>query len=304
MARRGGRWSRIAVCTVVVLMTGACNVKSLDDAPETADADEIEQLREENRELRAELDDAEAALDHAIALLDEYAASGAPYPGGTVEPSEPDGPSDPDRPSGTNDPPPPDGDLVSVDASGYVLFAATDDTWASVAAMVTNHDQADLFFVEVTFNILDASGVPVATESSYVDVIPAGESVPTQAIITQDLTAALPITLEVSAFAERNSFFASPWIELEIGREVNVDNDDFLTTLSGTITNPGTERVEFVTITCLFLADDGSIMGGTSAYPDTIAPGQIIAWNTVGTEIAAALEAGARDTECRAFATM
>ena len=70
-------------------------------------------------------------------------------------------------------------ELVSIGKSGFSTWTISNgETWASAAALVINDSDQDLFVTEVTFNFVGADGTPVATESTYVTLIPAGESFP------------------------------------------------------------------------------------------------------------------------------
>ncbi len=137
-------------------------------------------------------------------------------------------------------------ELVSIERSGFSTWTNNSgETWASAAALVTNDSDQDLFGTEVTFNFVGADGVPVATESTYVDVIPAGESFPAQLETYTDLTAAMPITIEIVPFAESDSFFETEWIELELG-STTITSDEYFSNVSGTVTNPSDDVVRLL----------------------------------------------------------
>ena len=195
-------------------------------------------------------------------------------------------------------------DLASVVDSGFATYEAMDETWATVGALIQNDTDADLFSTEVTFNFLGADGTPVATESSYVEVIPAGEAVPVVGSTTNDLAASLPVTVEITVFAQEESYFDSEWIEMELGPDVTFEDGEFSATLSGTVTNPSDVPIDFYKVDCLLVTADGTIVGGVYTYPNTTAPGQTTAWETSGSEIDAARTAGATGAECRSFATL
>ncbi|TFH20620.1 MAG: hypothetical protein E4H05_01880 [Acidimicrobiales bacterium] len=195
-------------------------------------------------------------------------------------------------------------DVASVVDSGFATYEAMDETWATVGALVQNNTDNDLFSAEVTFNFVGADGTPVATESSYVEVIPAGEAVPVVGSTTNDLSASLPVTVEITVFADTDSIFASDWIEMELGPDVTFEDGEFSATLSGTVTNPSDVPIDFYTVECLLVTAEGTIVGGAYTYPNTTAPGQTTAWETSGSEIDAARTAGATGAECRSFATL
>jgi hypothetical protein len=193
-------------------------------------------------------------------------------------------------------------DLVSIAQSGFSTWAnSAGETWASAGALVTNDSDQDLFGTEVTFNFIGADGTPVATESTFVDVIPAGDSFPAQIDTYTDLTAALPITVEIMAFAEPDSFFETEWVELELG-PTTITSDEFSSTASGTVTNPADDSFDFYKITCLIVTADGEVVGGALAYPDRVAPGQTIAWETSLPE--GPIQAGGVTMECRSIASI
>lgn len=192
--------------------------------------------------------------------------------------------------------------LTSIARSGLSTYESIGETWATVGASVESDTDTDLYFVEVTFNFLSADGTPVATESSYIDVLPAGEMVPVVGSTSTDLTPAMPVTVEVTAFAEEESFFETEWVEMELGPDVVIAEGEFSTTLSGTVTNPSDTSIDFVSIECLLVSDDGTVLGGARAFPNTTAPGQTTAWETSGPDIEAAVAAGATGAECRSIA--
>jgi hypothetical protein len=195
-------------------------------------------------------------------------------------------------------------DLASVSKSGFATWVADYDktTRASAAALIVNNsDEVDLFGTEVTFNVIGADGTPVATESTYVDVLPAGGSFPTTVDIYTDLTAAMPVTLEITAFADSDSFYKPDWVEMELG-PTTINPDEYFSTVSGTVTNPGNESFDFYRVTCLILNDEGTVVGGASTYPDRIAPGQTIAWDA-GIEDGP-IAAGGVTAECQSIATI
>jgi hypothetical protein len=201
----------------------------------------------------------------------------------------------------------PTGELASVEKSGFVTFDALGETWANAGALIANNTDEDLFFVEVTFNFIGADGAPVATESSYVEVIPAQDAMPTMATSTTDLTPFMPVSIEVTAFAETDSFFESSWVELDVTvPDPKIVADQYgLGSVSGTVHNNTDSPTDFYSVQCLVSAPDGSVLGGTSAYPDKAAPGQTVAWETTGSgDFEAFVAAGASLTDCRALITV
>ncbi len=193
-------------------------------------------------------------------------------------------------------------DLVSIGKSGFSTWTNfSGETWASAGALVTNDSDQDLFETEVTFNFIGADGTPVATESAYVDVIPAGDSFPAHVETYTDLTSALPITVEITAFAESDSYLETEWVELELG-PATFTSDEYFSTVSGTVTNPADVSFDFYEITCLIVTVDGDIVGAAYTYPDQIAPGQTIAWEASVED--GPTQAGGVAAECRSIASI
>ena len=193
-------------------------------------------------------------------------------------------------------------ELVSIGKSGFSTWAnGSGETWASAAALVSNDSDQDLFGTEVTFNFVGADGTPVATESAFVDVIPAGDSFPVQIDTFTDLTAAMPVTVEIFAFAEPDSFFETEWVELELG-PTTITPDEYFSTVSGTVTNPADDSFDFYKISCLIVTAGGELVGGTITYPDRVAPGQTIAWEASVQD--GPIQAGGVTAECRSIATI
>jgi hypothetical protein len=193
-------------------------------------------------------------------------------------------------------------ELASIGKSGFSTWDnGNGETWASAAALVVNNTDEDLFGTEVTFNFVGTDGIPVATESTYVEVIPAGESFPAQIQAYTDLTGALPVTVEITAFAEPDSFFETDWVELELG-PTTITPDDYFATASGTVTNPADEPFDFYEISCLIVTADGVVVGGTFTFPDRVAPGQTIAWESTVDD--GMIQAGGVSAECRSIAAL
>jgi hypothetical protein len=196
----------------------------------------------------------------------------------------------------------PSDELVSIEKSGFSTWPnSSGETWGSAAALVSNDSDQDLFGTEVTFNFVGADGTPVATESAFVDVIPAGDSFPVQIDTFTDLTAAMPITVEIMAFAEPDSFFETEWVELELG-PTTITSDEYFSTVTGTVTNPADDSFDFYKVACVIVTADGELVGGTIAYPDRVAPGQTIAWEASVQD--GPIEAGGVTAECRSIASI
>jgi hypothetical protein len=125
------------------------------------------------------------------------------------------------------------------------------------------------------------------------------DSFPTQIDTFTDLTAAMPITVEITAFAEPDSYFETEWIELELG-PTTISSDEYFSTVSGTVTNPAEDSFDFYWIDCLIVTADGDVVGGAITYPDQVAPGQTIAWEASVQD--APMQAGGVTAECRSIA--
>lgn len=191
-------------------------------------------------------------------------------------------------------------ELASIGKSGFSTWInGSGETRASAAALVTNNTDEDLFGTEVTFNFIGADGTPVATESTYLMVIPAGDSFPVQTETYTDLTAAMPVTVEITAFADPDYFFETDWLELELG-PTTITPDEYSTSVSGTVTNPADEPFDFYQVSCLIVTADGTVVGGASGFPDRVAPGQTIAWE--GALQDGPIQAGGVSAECRSIA--
>jgi hypothetical protein len=194
------------------------------------------------------------------------------------------------------------GELSSIGLSGFSTWKnSSGETLASAGAAIVNNSDEDLFYTEVTFNFIGADGTAVATESAYVEVIPAGNSFPALVGTYTDLTAAMPVTVEITAFAETNSFMESEWVEMEVGPTALVSGE-YSTTVTGTVTNPSDEPLEFYPVVCLILNADGNVVGGATAYPNRVAPGQTIAWEAWVED--GPMQAGGSVAECRSIATL
>jgi hypothetical protein len=193
-------------------------------------------------------------------------------------------------------------DLVSIEKSGFSTWTTSSgETWASAAALVVNDTDQDLFGTDVTFNFVGTDGTPVATESTFLEVIPAGDSFPTEIVIFTDLTAAMPVTVEVTAFADADSFFETEWVELELGPTM-ITSDEYFSTVSGTVTNPADQPFDFYRIDCLIVTADGDVVGGALTYPNQVAPGQTIAWEASVED--GPIQAGGVAAECRSIASI
>ena len=173
------------------------------------------------------------------------------------------------------------------------------ETLASAAASVRNDSDQDLFGTEVTFDFFGADGTPVATESTTVEVIPAGDSFPAVVRTDTDLTAAMPVTLEITVSAGPAA--ESEWVELELGVTAIAPGEEFAT-MSGTVTNPSDQPMEGYQVVCLIKTPESNLAGGAFAYPDPVAAGQTIPWEV--TVEAGPMQAGGLTADCRSIATV
>jgi hypothetical protein len=245
------------------------------------------------------LDDSEVIAASDASSADDATSSSA----ATATTGAPDGTDAPPLTEPVDDFESPGADeLASIAKSGFSTWTTSSgETRASAAALVTNNSDEDLFGTEVTFNFIGADGTPVATESTYVDVIPAADSFPAQTSTYTDLTAAMPVTVEITAFAEPDFFYETDWVELELGPTA-ITPDEYFSGASGTVTNPADEAFDFYPITCLIVTADGAVVGGAFTYPDRVAPGQTIAWEASVED--GPIQAGGVGAECRSIASV
>ncbi|HSP28364.1 MAG TPA: hypothetical protein VLN74_07430 [Ilumatobacteraceae bacterium] len=221
-----------------------------------------------------------------------------------VENTEPTDPTD--APVATDVPDDRDGASSGEPASiGRQVFStwttSSGETFASAAASLRNDSEQDLFGTEVTFDFFGADGTPVATESTSVNVIPAGDTFPAVVRTDTDLTAAMPVTLEITVSAGLDTAVESEWVELELGVTAIVPGDDFAT-MSGTVTNPSDESVEDYQVVCLIKTPESNLAGGAFAYPDRVDAGQTIAWEVSVED--GPMQAGGLTADCRSIVTL
>jgi hypothetical protein len=192
-------------------------------------------------------------------------------------------------------------ELASIGKSGFSTGTNfSGELRANAAALIVNNSDEDLFGVSVTYNFIGADGIPVTTETDIVEVIPAGGSFPSVVDVGSDLSAAMPVTLEITAFAEADSFFKPEWVEMGIGT-TKITPDENFPTVNGSVTNTADQPFDFYGLRCLLLDAAGAVVGGSYTFPDQIAPGQTIAWNASIED--GPIQAGAVSAECRSIAT-
>jgi len=158
----------------------------------------------------------------------------------------------------------------------------------SVGAVLTNpNTHVAAYGVDVVFNLKDAAGTVIDTDSAMVNYIPAGGRriiAPLQ--IGFDIPAE-PASVEVVAivgdFAEDNgpegnpAIFSMPEQELTV-LSATLQPDTFGTYVVGQVSNPGTEVAKFSSIDCALRAG-GVIVGGVSGgISDSIVPGGTISF--------------------------
>jgi hypothetical protein len=186
---------------------------------------------------------------------------------------------------------------TSVVKSGFVTGIDLDGGLTSTAgALILNDSGADIFGADVTFNFIRYDGTTLATESYYIEVLPAGDSVPVTVRTVSDWDSGMPVTLEVTVLADSNGDRQSEWTTLELG-PATITSDEFFTDVDGTITNTSAQALDYPRITCLMLAADGTVVGGAEAIADPIAPGQTITWQAE--VFGPSVEAGAVAAECK-----
>ena len=120
---------------------------------------------------------------------------------------------------------------------------------------------------------------------------------------TTDLSDSLPVTVEITVFADEDSFFKTEWAYMEIGPDVEISTDEFLPSVTGTLTNPTDQTVDFFPINCLLVDADDNVVTAVSGFGDSTAPGQTIAFELTG-EVETAVNAGAVSTECISIASL
>jgi hypothetical protein len=193
---------------------------------------------------------------------------------------------------------------ASVTKSGFSTFAAVDETYANMGALIQNNADEDFFLVEVTYNLIGSDGTKIATESSMIDFLPAGEAVSTTDWTMTDLTYAMPVTLEVTVLADEDSGYDNDWAEMEItvvDSTVVLDENGF-GSFSGTITNPSDFPAEYYEVGCLVVAPDGSVLGGINGFGDTVEPGATVTWDAEGiNDFEVFAEANGSLSNCRSF---
>ena len=198
----------------------------------------------------------------------------------------------------------PDG-LVSVAKSGFSTFEAVGEIRATMGALIQSNADQDLVEVQVTYDFVGSDGTSVATETSTIAFLPAGEAVANSAQTMTDLTNSMPVTVEVTASADEDAGFGFEWAELEVivaDPVIAVDDDDFFSGFSGTVTNTTDITSEYNEVTCLVIAADGSVLGGATGFADTIEPGETATWNAQGIDdFVPFAEADASVSNCRTF---
>lgn len=201
-----------------------------------------------------------------------------------------------------------DGPLTTVGRYGFSAFEAGNETWASVGAEITNNTSGDLYSVSVAYSFVGADGVTVGTEYSFLDVIPAGESVYAVLLTVHDVTtSALPLSVEITASATRGrgAVSESDWVSMEFGPDVSITQDESSATVAGTVTNPTDRFVMPFRINCLLLTDDGTVVGGFVTFHGGMGPGRTMAWDVTNDPyVDGAIAAGATTAECVSIVTL
>ncbi len=195
---------------------------------------------------------------------------------------------------------------VSVTQSGFSTYESVGEIRATMGALVQSNADEDLVDVQVTYDFIGADGTSVATESSTIDFLPAGEAVANSAQTITDLTDFMPVTVEVTASAEQDAGFGFKWAELEVtvaDPTIAVEqNSSIFSGVSGTITNTSDVTSEYNKVTCLVVDAGGKVLGGISGFADTIEPGATATWNARGIDdFVPFAEANGSVSNCRTF---
>ena len=194
--------------------------------------------------------------------------------------NEPDGAAEPNEDPPTTTTTQASEEPTVVDA-GFSTYPALDETWATAGAVIANPSSESFAFVEVVFT-LKAAGKPIATETSYVDLLPANGEAYANVDIIQNLTAT-PDEIEVTVVTNEDGIFSDPEDYPALPLTVTgVSADDFGAKVTGTIKNPTDEVLSSTTISCV-MTSAGKIVGGIAGYADTLAPGGEIAWEATNT---------------------
>ncbi len=160
--------------------------------------------------------------------------------------------------------------------SGFSTYPALEETWASAGAVISNPSSEDFAFVEVVFN-LKAGDTPVATETAFLNLVPADTDVYAAVSVIQNLTTP-PDSIEVEVVTDDEGFYdPDDYIAIPLTVSETVRDEFGLVTVTGTAMNPTDEIVEFGSVNCVLLGG-GTIVGGLITSLDTMTPNAEIAW--------------------------
>lgn len=183
--------------------------------------------------------------------------------------------------------------IIEVTEAGFSTYLDYDDsTRATAGAVLVNNSGSDASFVEVIFTFLDASGKPVATETTYVEAIEAN-GVGHAGVEMVELHGE-PTEIEVAVVADEDFTLVGTVIPITVeGVEPSSWGDGV--TVRGIATNDGSDPIEMASVACV-LRSGGEIVGSAWGYLDTIVPGSSILWDADGS-------VPANDAECSASFT-
>jgi hypothetical protein len=159
---------------------------------------------------------------------------------------------------------------------------------SSAGAVVTNPNGGQAAYdVTAVFNLVDATGKVLDTESVRLPYIPAGGRVLAAPSLIGFNVNAEPSGVNVTAIGDfkkdtgrsgAESFSLNKGIDLTV-TGVEIQHDQYSSKVVGQAMNPSSEIVKYASVTCVYRAG-GTIVGGTATtIPDPIAPGATVAFN-------------------------
>ncbi|MEV0267752.1 hypothetical protein AB0H43_03170 [Hamadaea sp. NPDC050747] len=154
--------------------------------------------------------------------------------------------------------------VVTVVTSGF----GQEDEYAWITAVVRNDGGAEGHFVVVQFNVTDASGKLIASESQTEGFSKAGE---TLAIGTQITVpdGAKVAKVEATVVVESTTTDAKPFAGVKVG-PVAIKSTSGTYKASFTAENPATEPLQDARVGFVCFDAGGKVIGGASEFPDAI----------------------------------
>ena len=173
--------------------------------------------------------------------------------------------------AGTGDP------KVTISEAGMSVGAGYDDSPRGYAgAVLVNNGESTASFFEVIFTFKNAEGVPVGTETTYVDAVDPGG---TAHAAVESVSLQGPATSVEASVVIDEDF--NPYTGMVLPVTVTSVGPESLggVSVAGTASNPSSEVVEGGAVECV-LRKGGKIVGGVSTSLDTLVAGGSIAWET------------------------